>query len=227
MMRTWIATATIVLLMALTHSHAATLGLTNLPAKTTFVTNVTITAGTTGNGSFETDTTYNWFAALGASIDAVNSGPTPVSTDGSWSLRTFESETDPSVSGNADHRRRNIGLDFTNGDIFHVTLDYYAPSTLGYNQLVLQPLTNDGTTTLTIGAVGNINPITAFDSWVSVDLYWQLDSDDGFNGLDLRVNWRRNGGDSSSTYEGFIDNVQIHQGVFEPIPPVGTVVSIK
>jgi hypothetical protein len=186
---------------------------------------VVITEGGTGNGSFETDTTFNWFSSGGASIDAVNSGPTPASTDGDWSLRIFAA-TDTNVRG--DHRRRSpaVELDFANGDVFHITLDYYAPSANGYNQFVIQPLTMNGSTTVTSGATENISPITTFDSWVSVDLYWQLDSDDDFNGIDWRMNFRRNGA-ADAPYEAFIDNVQIHQGVFEPIPPVGTVVSIK
>jgi len=55
-----------------------------------FTQNVIITQGTTGNGSFETDTTSHWSGANGSAIDAVNSGPSPASSDGDWSLRNFE-----------------------------------------------------------------------------------------------------------------------------------------
>jgi hypothetical protein len=192
-------------------SHAATLTLLN-PSEP-YQSNVTIQNATTRNGSFETGSTFPFVAASGAAIAVVT---TPTASAGTNSLRISESGT-PLVDSRADDRLRNIGLDYANGGIFHVTLDYYVPSTLGYNQLTLQPLTMNGNTTVTPGAVANIDPISTFDSWVTADYYWQLDADDGFDGLDLRVGFRRNGG-STGTYEGFIDNVVITQGVLVPEP---------
>jgi|GEM_PF-1656503 len=180
-----------------------------------FTQNVIITQGTTGNGSFETDTTSNWFGANGSAIDAVNSGPSPASSDGDWSLRNFEAGI-PQVTSRVDHRRRDQGLNFSNGDIFHITFDYYVPSTNGYNQLVITPLTMVGSSAASIGNGVNINPIPTLDAWVSQDLYWQLDADDGFNGIDVRFEYRRNGTGDEATYEGFLDNVVITQGVIIP-----------
>jgi len=181
-----------------------------------FTQNVIITQGTTGNGSFETDTTSNWFGEQGAIIDAVNSGPIPATTDGAWSLSTSENFT-PNSYSRATTRRRNLGLDFADGDVFHITFDYYAPSANGYNQLVITPLTMNGNSTVSVGGIFNTGTISVTDGWVSVDAYWQLDADDGSNGIDVRFDWRRNGG-VEATYEGFLDNVVITQGVIIPEP---------
>ncbi len=166
-----------------------------------------------GNGSFESGT-FGWSASSGASLSTGTADP-PGATQGNRYLVISETGV-PRVASRADNRRRSIGLvGSSQGEVLRVLFDYYVPSLNGYNQLVVQLLTMDGNSALSVSTI-NVNPTSASDTWLTF-AHDFLVTDQTFDGVDLRIDFRRNGGDAA-TYSGFVDNASIEQGYLVPEP---------